>query len=238
MKGHMAGTTVPFSSFSIATRPRHSCLMGCMRVVASAVPPGHSTVALWTVCVLCRRDREGLEGARKKGKGGAAALTGGRKASVLTETEGHEATYRPRHRESKKAYEEILSLIQTSLGDQPHDILRGAADEILHILKDQNLTDPKRQVEVEKLLRRLPQDKFHKLVGLGKQIHDFKVGGAEDDKDDSPEQEVDEEVGVAVVFDEDDDEEDESDIDEVRDDEDEEVRMNARVSISRSCPRC
>lgn len=47
-------------------------------------------------------------------------FSAGRNATVLTETEALEAiNYKPRHRESKKAYEEILSLIQQNIGDQP-----------------------------------------------------------------------------------------------------------------------
>lgn len=37
--------------------------------------------------------------------------------------------YRPRSKETREAYEDMLSIISTQLGDQPHDILRGAADE-------------------------------------------------------------------------------------------------------------
>lgn len=110
------------------------------------------------------------------------------------------------------------------------DILRGAADEVLAILKDDTLTDPKRHVEVEKLIRRLSNEKFNKLVTLGKQIHDFRVGGAEEGEEVDEEQQLDEEMGVAVVFDEDDEEEEESDIDEVQEEE-EEVRRRQHVYL-------
>ena len=36
---------------------------------------------------------------------------------------------RPRSKETREAYEDMLSIISAQLGDQPHDILRGAADE-------------------------------------------------------------------------------------------------------------
>lgn len=56
----------------------------------------------------------------KKAKGRKDVFSAGRNATVLTETEALEAiNYKPRHRESKKAYEEILSLIQQNIGDQP-----------------------------------------------------------------------------------------------------------------------
>lgn len=33
------------------------------------------------------------------------------------------------------AYEEVLSAVVASLGDQPQDVLRGAAEEVLAVLK-------------------------------------------------------------------------------------------------------
>lgn len=33
------------------------------------------------------------------------------------------------------AYEEVLSAMAAALGDQPQDVLRGAADEVLALLK-------------------------------------------------------------------------------------------------------
>jgi hypothetical protein len=105
-----------------------------------------------------RRDRadRGVDEKGKKAKGDKGIFAAGKGSNVLTETEALGAiNYRPRHRESKKAYEEILSIIQGNIGDQPQDILRGAADEVLAILKDEKLTDPKRHSEIEKLIRKV-----------------------------------------------------------------------------------
>jgi len=44
--------------------------------------------------------------------------------------------YRPRTQETRAAYEAILSFIREQFGDQPQDVLKGAADEILAVLKD------------------------------------------------------------------------------------------------------
>lgn len=143
-------------------------------------------------------------------------------SNVLTETEDLDSiNYRPKTRESRIAYEEMLSFIQTTLGDQPQDILRGAADEILAILKDESLRDPVRMKEIDKILPRISSDKFGKFVALGKKITDFKIGGEADDEEDLK---MDEEMGVAVVFDDDDEEEDvdRQDGDEVHDSEDDE----------------
>ena len=140
----------------------------------------------------------------------------------MTETEALEAiNYRPRHPESKRAYEEILSLIQQNIGDQPQDILRGAADEVLAILKDEKMTDPRRHVEIEKLIRKVTPEKFNKFVTLGKSIQDFYTGEGEEGADVDEDKQLDEEMGVRVEFDRDEEEEEESDLDEVQEDDDE-----------------
>lgn len=54
----------------------------------------------------------------------------------------------------------MLSLIQTQFGDQPADVLRGAADEVLSTLKNKNLTDPLRQSECEALLGPVQGERF------------------------------------------------------------------------------
>lgn len=61
-------------------------------------------------------------------------------ASVLAATEDFEGlSYRPRTRETRQNYEFILSFCQSLLGDIPQDVLRGAADEVIQILKDDDL---------------------------------------------------------------------------------------------------
>ena len=47
----------------------------------------------------------------------------------LTEVAG--VFYRPKTQETRQTYEVLLSFIQEALGDQPRDILAGAADEVL-----------------------------------------------------------------------------------------------------------
>ena len=122
--------------------------------------------------------------------------------------------YKPTTRESRAAYEEILTFIKHAIGDQPRDILRGAAEETLAILKDQDLRDPEKHTEIQKILSKMSSERFNRLVNLGKQIHDFSVGqGAEEDED--RDNKLDEDMGVAVVFDEDEDEEG-GEVDEIR----------------------
>ena len=63
-------------------------------------------------------------------------------------------TYRPKTNQTKLTYEAILHLVQTILTDTPHDILRSAADEIICILKQDNLknVDKKQQLSQIKVL--------------------------------------------------------------------------------------
>ena len=48
-------------------------------------------------------------------------------------------TYRPKTRETQAAYETLLSLVQGKLGDYATDVIAGAADEVLGILKSDKL---------------------------------------------------------------------------------------------------
>lgn len=153
----------------------------------------------------------------------ATTKSGGQ--SFVSATEELDAvSYRPRTRETRSAYEELLSFVQVSLGDQPHDILRGAAEEVLFLLKDDSLRDPDRIREIEKIIPKMSSDKMNKLFNVGKRITDFQVGGgssggAGDDDDGGGK--MDEEMGVAVVFDDDDDD-GPTDLDQERDTDDEE----------------
>jgi len=133
-------------------------------------------------------------------------------SSILTSTADIDTiNYRPKTRESRLAYEEMLGFVVAYLGDQPQDVLRGAADEILSILKDDSLKDHERQREVEKILARMSPEKFHKLVNMGKMIKDFNTGGSSAAQEDGMQQDdlMDEDQGVAVVFDDEEDDEEE-----------------------------
>ena len=50
-----------------------------------------------------------------------------------------QGAYRPKTKETRAAYEAMLSFIQGKFGDQPADVLRGAADEILATLKNDHM---------------------------------------------------------------------------------------------------
>ena len=135
-----------------------------------------------------RRARGPQEKAKEKRKGGldqddldayAAKRKKGRAASgasVLTaEADG---SYRPKTRETRAAYEALLGMIQQQFGDQPQDVLRGAAEEVLEVLKDDASNDPTRKSDVEKLLGPTSSERFAQFVAIGKLITDFAAGGA------------------------------------------------------------
>jgi len=156
-----------------------------------------------------KRQREDEDSWDKKRKGGAESNS--RPSELDLDSQG----YRPKTRESKSAYEEILSFVQFALGDQPRDILHGAADEVLSTLKDEGLRDPQREKLISSIFgAAISSDKFSKLVSLGKQITDFGTGEAPDAEiTENRIKVLDEDMGVAVVFDGDDDDDDDDDFD-------------------------
>ena len=131
-------------------------------------------------------------------------------------------TYRPTSKETKQAYESILDVVAKQFGDQPDDVLRGAAEEALVLLRDRNLKEAERKKRIQELLGDVDEDNYGKLVGWATRVTDFDA--LEMEKDDGNDaaaagtSAVDEDVGVAVEFEDDDEEEDEaeeSDLNEV-----------------------
>mgnify|MGYP001552522553 CR=1 FL=1 len=56
---------------------------------------------------------------------------------------------------------------------QPRDVLCGAADEVLTVLKNDRLKDKERKIQVEELLGSLQEERFAVMVNLGKKITDW-----------------------------------------------------------------
>lgn len=143
--------------------------------------------------------------------------------------------YRPKTIETRQNYEVILSFIQECIGDQPRDILCGAADEVLITLKNDRMKDRERKRDIEALLGSLGDERFAQLVNLGKKISDWssehlekmnsEMGGAN-----GAEEDMDETIGVKVMIEDEEDEEDEEneafEINENDDEEDEEEGQN------------
>ncbi|CDJ40308.1 sec63 domain-containing DEAD/DEAH box helicase, putative [Eimeria tenella] len=106
--------------------------------------------------------------------------------------------YRPTTRATNQVYEQLLVLLQQQLGDQPDEVLRGAADEVLQVLKEDGLKEGERKRGIEAVLGPLTQERFTKLFQLSKNITDFMGADQEGDEAGEP----DATAGVAVVFDE------------------------------------
>ena len=129
--------------------------------------------------------------------------------------------YRPKTKETREAYEALLSVISSQFTDTPQDVLRGAADEVLVSLKNDHMKDPDRHKEINSLLGSIPDERFAQLVALGKLITDFVPEGEAEAAD--GEGALDEELGVAVEFEDESEEEEEEDlVDEVDEEEAEE----------------
>ena len=96
------------------------------------------------------------------------------------------------------------------LGNQPSSILIDAATEIIATLKDQNLRDPDRHDTISRILtgkgtsapNSLSKEQFSVFVNIGKGLKDYEdyTKGTTDGKEDD---QLDDEMGVAVVFDSD-----------------------------------
>ncbi|KOX80923.1 hypothetical protein WN51_00841 [Melipona quadrifasciata] len=125
--------------------------------------------------------------------------------------------YRPKTQETRQTYEVLLSFIQEALGDQPRDILCGAADEVLAVLKNDRLKEKEKKKETELLLGPLAEERFALLVNLGKKITDF----GSDEKTTTSEENIDETYGINVQFEESSEEDDEDVYGEVRENDDE-----------------
>ncbi|WFD43545.1 RNA helicase [Malassezia psittaci] len=140
--------------------------------------------------------------------------------------------YRPRTEETRNVYELILALIHSALGDQASEVIRSAADTALEILKDDNLKDLDRKREIEAILgAAMSEESFAQLTNLGKRITDY-----EEERETQEGAEIDDETGVAVLF-ENEDEESESEetfvVRDADDDDDDDDENNDQTNQAR-----
>ena len=75
-----------------------------------------------------------------------------KKKDVLSAEMNFNVGYKPKTRETKAAYEVLLKSMTEQFGEQPSDVLRGAAEEVLETLKDDSMNERKRKEEVESLV--------------------------------------------------------------------------------------
>ncbi|KZV62423.1 Sec63-domain-containing protein [Peniophora sp. CONT] len=162
----------------------------------------------------------------KKNTGGA----GFGFADILESTADVEGlTYRPRTAETREVYELMLGAVHRGLGDQAADVVRSAADMVLEALKDESMKDFDKKKAVEEVLGTVKPEDFAQLLGLSKKITDY---GAEDEAAADPDAErrdgeIDDEMGVAVVFDEEEESSEEEEGFEVKDDDSDEDEEEA-----------
>mmetsp|Transcript_3040 Transcript_3040/g.9258 ORF Transcript_3040/g.9258 Transcript_3040/m.9258 type:complete len:2169 (-) Transcript_3040:2467-8973(-) len=178
--------------------------------------------------------------ARKEAKEEESFLKGAQGGGLLQDDTSLGQRYRPKTQQTQRTYELLLRFITDNIGSQPHDILCGAADEVLDTLKNDHLKAKERKVEIESLIGGLEEERFAQLVALGKRITDYTDTQQADDADDDGA--IDENLGVAVIFDKDDDDESSDsgdDLDMVREADDvdgeeqgEEAAMDAEVSAN------
>ena len=127
-------------------------------------------------------------------------------AATLADDYAIDGCYQPRSQETRRAYEAMLSIVREDFGDQPRDVMRFAADEIIAALRAPARTDAERRNAVSDVLaasgtlgNALREDKFQQLVALSKLMTDFEdddaAGGGGDGDGDRGN------IGVAVEFD-------------------------------------
>ncbi|XP_058110373.1 DExH-box ATP-dependent RNA helicase DExH12-like [Magnolia sinica] len=134
-----------------------------------------------------------------------------------------EGVYQPKTKETRAAYEALLSVIQQQFGGQPQDILSGAADEVLGVLKNEKVKNPDKKKEIEKLLNPISNQLFDQLVSIGRLITDYQDGGdavGSAANGSAAGEALDDDIGVAVEFEEE-EEDEESDLDQVQEESDE-----------------
>lgn len=120
--------------------------------------------------------------------------------------------YRPRTAETREVYELILSAVHRALGDQAHDVVRSAADTVLETLKLDSIKDFDKKKDIEDVLGTpVTSELFAQLLSLSKKITDYAgEDTAKADPDlDRKDAEIDDDIGVAVLFEDEEGEEDE-----------------------------
>jgi pre-mRNA-splicing helicase BRR2 len=124
--------------------------------------------------------------------------------------------YRPKTKETRVPYEQLLGFVSNALGDLQQEVIKSAADEILALLKTEGMKAPEKRKEIEALVNHSITDaQFADIMDISKKITDYTEETAETDA-------IDDESGVALVFDDDEDEDefelrDESDDEEGQD---------------------
>ncbi|SOV21187.1 pre-mRNA-splicing helicase BRR2, putative [Plasmodium sp. DRC-Itaito] len=106
--------------------------------------------------------------------------------------------YKPSTKHTEEIYTKLMSKIRYLLGDNTGDIINSACNEILYILKNEELNNEEKKKQVESQLEiNISDEVFIEINNLSKEIYDFN-------KQEEGEY-IENEEGVAVIFEEDDD---------------------------------
>ncbi|GAW79840.1 pre-mRNA-splicing helicase BRR2 [Plasmodium gonderi] len=130
----------------------------------------------------------------KRGSGGRSV----KEKSVLNINIQDIFMYKPTTKYTEKIFCNIMGIVRNLIGDNTGDIINSACNEILYILKNENLTNEEKKAQVENALElsTMSDEHFIDLNNCAREIYDFNKKEVLE--------EVDDEEGVAVVFEEDD----------------------------------
>jgi magnesium-transporting ATPase (P-type) len=80
------------------------------------------------------------------------------------------------------AYDQMLGIVQRKMGDHSLEIIKGALDEVLAILKAEGLTAVERKSGIESVVDHLSQSEFDSLTVLTNAITDYPVNDQNNDE--------------------------------------------------------
>eukprot|EP00375_Theileria_parva_P000202 XP_762871.1 ATP-dependent RNA helicase [Theileria parva strain Muguga] len=132
--------------------------------------------------------------------------------------------YVPRSGYTRTKYQEMLTILQKILGDQPQSVLLSACDETLLSLKTENSAEERRAL-VEDVLGPVSDEVYYNLFHLSKELTDFKMASEQDTGGDTFD-----DTGLAVIFDEDDNQ-DTNEVVDPEGEEDDENELDPQLGI-------
>lgn len=144
----------------------------------------------------------------------------------VAEIDTKDLLYQPKTDLTAAVYGLIIKFVRKRLVFLHDSIVNGAADEVISTMKDPNLNEESRRMEVENLLstdQGMNDEDYNELCNLCKKINDWDSGQSKI-KEDTAEEEAGD-VGVAYI-DEDDDESGDDYLSEVRDSGDEDFDID------------
>ncbi|CAN6670657.1 pre-mRNA-splicing helicase Brr2p [Trichomonascus vanleenenianus] len=135
------------------------------------------------------------------------------KARSVLNSEIGSYNYVPSTEENAQVFGLIKAWVQQFMADVPEDVLRDATDEVIKYIKEDDVSDAKRKEHVEaELTTKVTDELFNQLVNLTKRITDYYDDDRHNDQED-------EEIGVAVDYNDEEEEEENVDMEEEEEEE-------------------